>query len=114
MNMSVRERIALLLKDGRRRMQALGILVILALAVSINVGLVLRRRGLAKTQEVRVLDCPFSGVAAHTHGLRTHRPHQLGKVLPNVASAHHQHRGAHQRGHTALVVPASLQLVVAV
>ena len=67
MNMSVRERIALLLKDDRRRMQALGILVILALVVSINVGLVLRRRGLAKTQEVRVLDCPFSGVAAHTH-----------------------------------------------
>ena len=39
----------------------------LALFVAVSTWMALRMTGVATTQTTRVLDCPYVGVAAHTH-----------------------------------------------
>lgn len=64
---TIQRRISALLLSNRKHARYVAVLACMALAVVLGVTAVLRQQGQAKTYEVKVLDCQYSGSGAHTH-----------------------------------------------
>lgn len=64
---TTRSRMSELLRSHNRYVKFLIALSCVAVGVGLGVFISMRQTGVAKVHEVRVLECPYEGIAAHTH-----------------------------------------------